>query len=409
MRRELSAALHRAVAQREPVYYRGLQLQAGGGDRALTVNLTVRPVAGRPDDPTTRDLFLVVFEQVEPAAPLAEAPPTANAADAPDRPGDGRVAALEQELRAKDEYLQTTLEEMQTSNEELRSTNEEMQSVNEELQSTNEELETSKEELQSVNEELATVNAELQQKVLDLSRANNDMNNLLAGTGVGTLFVDMRLRIARFTPTITKVINLIQPDVGRPVGDIVSNLAGYDRLVQDVQAVLDTLIPVEAEVQSRTGVWYLMRIMPYRTLEQMIEGAVLTFTEITQRKLVEAALSQLQKAAERLAKGFQAIPAALAISSAADGRISEVNEGFLARYGVMRDAVLGRTAAELGLALGPDDPTATLRLVREHGVYLYESTIQAADGQPQPTITAIGEVELDGQPHLLTLTLDRRA
>jgi hypothetical protein len=144
-----------------------------------------------------------------------------------------------------------------------------MQSVNEELQSTNEELETSKEELQSVNEELATVNAELQAKVLDLSRANNDMNNLLAGTGVGTLFVDPQLRIARFTPAATQVINLIAADIGRPVGHIVSNLAGYDRLVEDVQAVLDNLAPIEAEVQTKAGAWFLMRIRPYRTLENV--------------------------------------------------------------------------------------------------------------------------------------------
>ena len=185
---------------------------------------------------------------------------------------DARIAALKQELRAKEEYLQTTNEELETSNEELKSSNEEMQSVNEELQSTNEELETSKEELQSVNEELATVNTELQNKVADLSRANNDMNNLLAGTGIGTVFVDHQLRIQRFTPAVTQVINLILTDVGRPVGHIVSNLVGYDRLVADVQAVLDTLVPKEVEVQTQTGAWYLLRIRPYRTLENVIEG-----------------------------------------------------------------------------------------------------------------------------------------
>ena len=159
-----------------------------------------------------------------------------------------------------------------------------MQSVNEELQSTNEELETSKEELQSVNEELATVNAELQTKVADLSRANNDMNNLLAGTGIGTVFVDHQLRILRFTPAATQIINLILSDVGRPVGHIVSNLVGYDRLVADVQAVLDTLIPKEVEVQTQAGEWYTMRILPYRTLDNVIEGAVITFVDITEAR-----------------------------------------------------------------------------------------------------------------------------
>ncbi len=197
---------------------------------------------------------------------------------------------MKQELRAKEEYLQTTNEELETSNEELKSSNEEMQSVNEELQSTNEELETSKEELQSINEELATVNAELQTKVADLSRANNDMNNLLAGTGIGTIFVDHQLRILRFTPTVTQVINLILTDVGRPLGHIVSNLAGYDCLAADVQAVLDTLVPKEVEVQTRAGAWFQLHIRPYRTLENVIEGAVITFTDISLLKMAEVAL-----------------------------------------------------------------------------------------------------------------------
>jgi two-component system CheB/CheR fusion protein len=212
----------------------------------------------------------------------------------PDCGTDNRLAVLSQQLQAKEEFLIATTEELETSNEELKSSNEELQSVNEEMQSTNEELETSKEELQSVNEELATVNSELQKKVEDLSRANNDMNNLLAGTGVGTVFVDHQLHITRFTPTVTQLINLIQSDVGRPVGHIVSNLAGYDRLVEDVQSVLDTLIPKEIEVQSKTGHWYLMAVRPYRTLENVIEGAVITFVEITEQKRMQESLREAE-------------------------------------------------------------------------------------------------------------------
>jgi two-component system CheB/CheR fusion protein len=238
----------------------------------------------------TDKLFLVTFEE---APPPAEPPPAEeNAAAGP--AGDAnppatdeaetRVAALRQELRAKEEHLQATNEKLETTNEELKSSNEEMQSVNEELRSTNEELETAKEELQSVNEELATVNAELQQKVADLSRANNDMNNLLAGTGIGTIFVDHQLRILRFTPAVTQVINLILTDVGRPVSHIVSNLVGYERLAEDVRAVLDDLVPKEVEVQTTAGNWFALRIRPYRTLENVIEGAVITFIELAWKK-----------------------------------------------------------------------------------------------------------------------------
>ena len=171
---------------------------------------------------------------------------------------------------------------MENSVEELKSSNEEMQSVNEELQSTNEELETSKEELQSVNEELATVNSELNAKIADLSQANNDMNNLLAGTGLGTVFVDLGMHIQRFTPAATTVINLIKTDVGRPLGHVVTNLVGYDSLEEDVQEVLNTLVPKNIEVEIKGGEQFMLRIRPYRTLENVIEGAVITFVDITE-------------------------------------------------------------------------------------------------------------------------------
>jgi two-component system CheB/CheR fusion protein len=165
-----------------------------------------------------------------------------------------------------------------------------MQSVNEELQSTNEELETSKEELQSVNEELSTVNNELQTHVAELSRTTSDMNNLLAGTGIATVFVDLQMNILRFTPTANRIINLILSDVGRPISHIVSNLVGYDRLFVDIQDVLDTLVPKEIEVQTTAGEWYRMRLQPYRTLKNVIEGAVITFVDISEMKQMREAL-----------------------------------------------------------------------------------------------------------------------
>jgi PAS domain-containing protein len=275
LRRELITALHRAVSGKGIVRRPGLRVKTNGD--FTTVNLTIRPVVTDPAETPELPLYLVILEEAPPSAPVKSDPPTVSGDPSSD--ADARIGALQKELRAKEEYLHAANEELETSNEELKSSNEEMQSV---------------------NEELATVNTELQTKVFDPSRINNDMNNLLAGTGIGTVFVDHQLRILRFTPATTQIINLILSDVGRPVGHIVSNLVGYDRLAADVQEVLDTLIPKEAEVQSRTGAWYMMRILPYRTLDNVIEGAVITFVDITEVKRSQDAL-QNAKDLNRLA------------------------------------------------------------------------------------------------------------
>ncbi len=341
LQRALTTALHKVVAGQEPVRYPGLRVRTNG--EVITVNLTVRPATSGPAAAAVPDLFLVILE-TPPLELTRPGPAAAEGAGAPATDADGRIAALEQELRAKEEYLQTTLEEMETANEELKSTNEEMQSVNEELQSTNEELETSKEELQSLNEELATVNAELQTKVADLTRANNDMNNLLAGTGVGTLFVDLQLRISRFTPAATQVINLIQTDVGRPVGHIVSNLVGYDRLVADVQTVLDSLAPVEAEVQTTEGAWYLLRIRPYRTVENTIEGAAITFVDISERKRMEEALREAQVFAESIVATVREPLVVLDENL----QVVSANRAFYSTFQVEPDETLGHALYDLG-------------------------------------------------------------
>ncbi|MGL1904348.1 MAG: PAS domain-containing protein [Fibrobacterales bacterium] len=286
LHRDLTSALHKATLTKEAIRYQNLRVKTNG-DYSL-VNLTVRPVNITVSKTPETPLFMVILDDtpsIENITPI-ETPLKGDSTTEV----DASILALKQELRTKEEYLQTTNEELETSIEELKSSNEEMQSVNEELQSTNEELETSKEELQSVNEELATVNTELQTKVAELSRANNDMNNLLAGTGIGTVFVDHSLHILRFTPTATQIINLILSDIGRPVGHIVSNLIEYDTLVGDIQAVLHTLIPKEVEVQTNEKKWFTMRIQPYRTLENVIEGAVITFVDISEMKLMKAEL-----------------------------------------------------------------------------------------------------------------------
>ncbi len=328
LRRDLTMALHKATRTTETVHCPGLRVKTNG--HFTRVNLSIYPVAADTAGlPETR-LYLVNLEEAPPLDPVSQEP-SSGAAEGPSPESELRITALHQELRAKEEYLQTANEELETSNEELKSSNEEMQSVNEELQSTNEELETSKEELQSVNEELATVNGELQTKVGDLSRANNDMNNLLAGTGIGTVFVDMHLRILRFTPTASRIINLIMSDVGRPVGHIVSNLVGYDQLVADTKGVLETLIPREVEVQTTEGKSYTMRIQPYRTLDNVIEGAVITFVDITE---VTEVKESLRKANDllRLAVVVRDAHDAITLQDM-EGRILAWNPGAVRMYG----------------------------------------------------------------------------
>ena len=255
----------------------------------MLVALSVRPV---PNPQGDEMVLLVSFEDIAP-------PPKPRRKSATKAPQQGRIEELERELALNKENLRATIEEYQASNEELKSTNEEMQSTNEELQSTNEELETSKEELQSVNEELITVNAELQAKIEQLSGMQNDMKNLLDNISIGTIFLDEHMLIRRFTREATKVYRLVASDVGRALADINSNLEA-ENLLAEAQSVLETLVPFEQELRTTLGTWYLVRIQPYRTLENVIEGVVLTFTDITQRIKVEAAVQQAREMAENV-------------------------------------------------------------------------------------------------------------
>ena len=334
LRHELSITLHKAAGTKDVVRCPGLRVKTNG---AFTmVNLTIRPVSVPSAARHEKSLFLVTLEEALPFSPDLEqqaALKKAIASTETDTESEVNlnITALKHELRAKEEYLQTTIEELETSNEELKSANEEMQSINEELQSTNEELETSKEELQSINEELATVNAELQTKLADLSRVNNDMTNLLSGSGIATIFVDHQLRIMRFTPAADKIINLILSDVGRPVGHIVTNLAGYDALVSDIRKVLNTLVPKEVEVQTTEGKWYTLRIQPYRTLDNVIEGAVITFVDITRIKQAMASLKE-NKELRRFAVVLQDAHDAIMVQDL-KGRILAWNPGAERLYG----------------------------------------------------------------------------
>ena len=396
LRPALAAALRKAVQGAEVVQgdevvrTRGVPVTSGG--RTITAHLTVRPVAGGKN--TEPPLFLVILEEPAPATPAARARGAQPAS----------LAALRQELQAKDEYLRGANEQLQIATEELQSSNEEMQSVNEELQSTNEELETSKEELQSVNEELNTVNTELQTKVLSLSRANNDMNNLLAGTDIGTVFVDHQLRIMRFTPAASSIINLILSDVGRPVSHLVSNLVGYDHLVADTKGVLDTLVPKETEVKTTDGKFFTLRIQPYRTLENVIEGAVISFIDITSMVKIREELRQANDLL-RLAVVVRDAHDAVTVQ-ALDGRTLAWNPGAARMYGWTEAEALQMKVADRVPESGRAEELAKLaRLAGGEIMPAYPSARLTKDGATvEVEVTATTLVNAEGQIYAIATT-----
>ena len=340
LRSALTTALHKTVIGQETMHQVGLRVKTNGDFSA--VNLTVQPIPIGPVTSAEPPLYLVILEAA-PEQPIVAVQGT-EMSEAIDSSAKALIAQLREELLAKDEYIQAMREQLETSTEELKSSNEEMQSVNEELQSTNEELETSKEELQSVNEEISSVNNELQTNMVSLSQANDDMNNMLGGTGIGTIFVDHDLRILRYTPTATRMINLIASDVGRPVGHTVTNLVGYDSLVPDTQTVLNTLIPKDVEVQTTAGEWFSLRIQPYRTRENVIEGAVITFMDISEIMKSREALRKAN-ALHRLAVVVRDAFDAITVQDL-DGRIIAWNQGAVRMYGWSEAEALTMHAAD---------------------------------------------------------------
>jgi two-component system, chemotaxis family, CheB/CheR fusion protein len=278
---ELAGAIRKAKQNYEPVILRNIKIGNNGGTQVVDITFQANE---KPD--VIKGTIMIVFADVTSI-------PKPNKAKL--KTGKLIQSTLEQEsqtvLQRTLEELQITREEMQTSQEELKSTNEELQSTNEELQSTNEELTTSKEEMQSMNEELQTVNSELQRKVGEFVEANNDMKNLLNSTDIATLFVDKDLNIRRFTDQLTNLIKLRPIDTGRPFTDMVSELQ-YPEIGDHAKEVLRTLIFKETDIATKDGNWFKVRIMPYRTLDDKIDGLVITFIDITIAKKLEAELNK---------------------------------------------------------------------------------------------------------------------
>jgi two-component system CheB/CheR fusion protein len=337
LRYKLTAILQKASAEKTETVSQPIAMT--WRDEAMTANVVVRPVS---DVSAKEGLLLVIFESLEPKAGK-EAAPGGKRAAAKAHGNEPRIEALEHELQSTKEHLHTTIEELETSNEELKSTNEELQSTNEELQSTNEELETSREELQSANEELETVNSELRDKFEALTDANNDLNNLLGSTDVATLFLDDSLNIRRFTAKARELFKLIVTDVGRPITDVATTLE-YDNVVDDIKHVLANLGRVEKEVRSKDGRWFILRILPYRTADNVIDGVVVTFPEITEQKRSQTQAKEAKDFAESIIATIHEPLAVLDKSL----RVLSVNQSFCDTFKVKQGESEGKLIYELG-------------------------------------------------------------
>jgi two-component system CheB/CheR fusion protein len=384
----LRAALARARKEGQPVRKAGVRVKSNGGHR--DVDLEVVPVRAPA---AGRDWYLILFHEERERRPRAPTPARGDDTEQ-------EASQLKQELVATKEYLQSVIEQQEAANEELQSANEEVQSANEELQSINEEIETSKEEIQSSNEELATVNEELQNRNAELGQSNNDLMNLLASVQMAIVMLGPDLRIRRFTPMAEKMLNLISTDIGRPLTHIKLNVDVPD-LETILLTVLDSVQPFQRDVQDKAGRWYSLRVRPYRTTENRIDGAVIVLVDIDTIKTAE---HSLRASEQRLRITYDRAPVGI-FETDLDGRFLNVNDAFCRLTGRSRDALLEVRSQDI---THPDDVKPDLeafervrtgaqpsirrekRYVREDGstiwVELHRFGVSNSSGRPAFTV-----------------------
>jgi two-component system, chemotaxis family, CheB/CheR fusion protein len=337
----LVSILRKAASSGEEVRHERLRVSTNGGYQEL--NLVVKPFS---EPPALNDKYMVLFEDLK-SVPEKEIKKSKRSAD----DQNGRIGELEQELARVRQQYQGSMEELESSNEELRSLNEEMQSSNEELQSSNEELESSREELQSLNEELGTVNSELHGKIEELAEAYGTITNVLDSTQIAVLFLDNEFQVKRFTREASRLINLIGSDVGRPIEHISHHL-DYGDFTNRLRRVLETLAPFEDDVRTKDGHWYRMRIMVYRTAENVIEGAVVTFVNIDAQKQAQAEIEEMSQrelqAERRFCRSIVDTVRESLLVLDKDYRIVSANRSFYETFKLAAEETEGRTLFKLG-------------------------------------------------------------
>ena len=394
LKAELQTALYHAQERGEPVEMAPVRVRHASGDWQVTIG--VRPVQGFGGG------FLVLLHHAGLGGAAAHEaaggprPAPDNGLSVPPQLDPEPVAQhLEREVDRLKSRLRQTVEQYEVSTEELKASNEELQAMNEELHAAAEELDTSREELQSINEEMITVNQELKSKVDDLGHANSDILNLMDATAIATVFLDRQLRVTRFTPSAAAIFKLMAGDTGRPLSDLANGL-DYPELAEDARAVLRELRPTEREVGDAQGNWFLARIRPYRTVEDVIAGVALTLVDITERK---AEQEQLRQSQER----FSAIVTQASVGVTQlrlDGEITFANPRYCALMGYEANDVVGLRALDLvhpadlahmqalfsALAAYGEPFQAESRNVRKDGsvIWLHKSATVLTDGSGQP-------------------------
>jgi two-component system CheB/CheR fusion protein len=346
LRFELRTALHAAFEHHRPTLSLPILVQFNGAPHR--VHIQVKPAMDDGEVELRHALVLFI-----------EGEAVDNQMAGSEQPSDQTVVRLRHELEQSQQRLRTMREESEASNEELRAANEELQSINEEYRSASEELETSKEELQSINEELQTVNSELKLKLDAVSRAHNDLQNLMAATDFGTLFLDPALCIKRFTDRVTDLFRITPADEGRPITDFAHQLE-YDDLIKDARTVLADLAAIRREIRSRNDRWYDVRLRPYRTVEDKIDGVVITFVDITERRHVEEALRGSQRQLQQQKRLVDLSRDPIFVWDVDNG-VVEWNRGSEELYGYSREEVLGKHKEEILRTRVPGSSFAELK------------------------------------------------
>lgn len=415
---EMRTALFQAFEKANASVSRPIAVQFDGHKRRVVVS--VRPQTGSLGwGAETHRQALVVFLEDEIENVDAESGSSGTPYSQVER--DAMVADLQSKVQRLGEQLQITTEEHESSNEEL-------QSINEEYRSATEELETSKEELQSLNEELQTVNADMRNKLDEISRAHQELENLMGATEIPTLFLDREMRIQRFSAGVQEHFSIMKGDRGRYISDLTHKL-GYEQFVEDAQQALRGLLPVEREMQTPEGKWFLIRLRPYRTVDDKVEGVVITFIDIDKLKKAEHELvlvmeqledhvsertrelaqanEQIRRARDMFFTLFHSNPIPTSLTKAEDGTVLNVNDAYLEFASLRREDVIGHNAPELGLPIDRSiRPQIINRLQSEGIIENLELQVRRASGEMSTVQASIQLIEVDDTQALLLAFID---